>query len=195
MKNNLLGILTNIVLPISIILLAIVISVFLYRLLQRKFNKPLDTTIKQNETPQIKLKERYCTEEEMKFLEALHKALPRDFIAFPNVGVSKLIEPKGNLNDYKSIQDKYVDICVFLRKEMKPILVIDLYQPSPTAQQLKKFDDNISNVLKVAKIPVLHQQIQKTYNLNTILTETLNSIDGKIVTQLKNNIIRDSVRK
>ena len=195
MKNNLLGILTNIVLPISIILLARVISVFLYRLLQRKFNKPLDTTIKQNETPQIKLKERYCTEEEMKFLEALHKALPRDFIAFPNVGVSKLIEPKGNLNDYKSIQDKYVDICVFLRKEMKPILVIDLYQPSPTAQQLKKFDDNISNVLKVAKIPVLHQQIQKTYNLNTILTETLNSIDGKIVTQLKNNIIRDSVRK
>lgn len=195
MKNNLLGILTNIVLPISIILLAIVISVFLYRLLQKKFNKPLDTTIKQNETPQIKLKERYCTEEEMKFLEALHKALPRDFISFPNVGVSKLIEPKGNLNDYKSIQDKYVDICVFLRKEMKPILVIDLYQPSPTAQQLKKFDDNISNVLKVAKIPVLHQQIQKTYNLNTILTETLNSIDGKIVTQLKNNIIRESVRK
>lgn len=195
MKNNLLGILTNVVLPISIILLAIVISVFLYRLLQKKFNKPLDTTIKQNETPQIKLKERYCTEEEMKFLEALHKALPRDFIAFPNVGVSKLIEPKGNLNDYKSIQDKYVDICVFLRKEMKPILVIDLYQPSPTAQQLKKFDDNISNVLKVSKIPVLHQQIQKTYNLNTLLSDTLNSIDGKIVTQLKNNIIRDSVRK
>ena len=185
----------DIVLPIMFIIGLIVGSVFLFKFLQKKFNKPIKTALQRNSVPEVKLKNRYCTEREMKFLEALHKALPRDFIAFPNVGVSKLIEPKGNLNDYKSIQDKYVDICVFLRKEMKPILVIDLYQPSPTAQQLKKFDDNISNVLKVAKIPVLHQQIQKTYNLNTILTETLNSIDGKIVTQLKNNIIRDSVRK
>ena len=182
------------ILPIIVLIGAIVLAIYLYKILQKKYNKPLDTTIKQNSTPMVKLKTPYCSEEEMKFLDALHKALPRDFIAFPNVGVSKLIEPKGNLNDYKTIMDKYVDICVFLRKEMKPVLVIDLYSPSPTAQQMKVFDDNINNVLKVAKIPVLHKQIQKVYNPNELLVEVLKQLDATIVTCLKNNRI-NSIKK
>lgn len=183
------------ILPIIVLISAIVFAVFLYKSLRKKFNKPLDPTIKQNKTPMVKLKERYCTEEEMKFLDALHKALPRDCISFPNVGVSKLIEPKDNLNDYKTIMDKYVDICVFLRRDMKPILVIDLYQPSPTAQQLKTFDDNINNVLKVAKIPVMHKQIEKTYNLQNLLLEVLNHLDGTTVTYLKTTSIDSTAKR
>jgi len=173
------------ILPILILILGIVFSVFLYKKMKKKFNKPLDNTPKQNPTPQIKTRQSYCTEEEMKFLEALHRALPRDCIAFPHVGVSKLIEPKNNMNDYKTIVDRYVDVCIFLRKEMKPILVIDLYQKSPIAQQLKKFDDNITNVLKVAKIPILHKQIQQAYNLDDLLVEILNNVDGTVVAYLK----------
>ena len=175
------------ILPLIILCLAVVFAIYLYKHLRKKFNKPLDTTIKQNSTPQVKLRTPYCTEEEMKFLDALHKALPRECISFPHVGVSKLIEPKGNLNDYKTIMDKYIDICVFLRKDMKPILVIDLYSPSPTEKQLKVFDDNINNVLKVAKIPVLHKEIQKSYNINDLLVEVLKHMDGTVVTYLKNN--------
>lgn len=193
--SRLLNIFTGTILPIMILILAIIIAIVLYKKLQKKFNKPLDTTIKQSATPQIKIKDTYCSEEEMKFLEALHKALPRDCISFPNVGVSKLIEPKGNLNDFKIVADKFVDICVFLRKEMKPILVIDLYQPSPTSQQLKVFDDKINNVLKVAKIPVMHKQIQKSYNIDALLVEVLNHIDGKVVTYLKNKSIGVNVKK
>ena len=195
MKTKLLGIFVGTILPLLILIVAIVIAIFLYKKLKKKFDKPLDTTIKQNSTPLVKLKSNYCTEDEMKFLDVLHKALPREFISFPHVGVSKIIEPKGNLTDYKSVQDKFVDICVFLRKDMKPILVIDLFLPSPTAQQLKKFDDNVSNVLKVAKIPVLHKQISKTYNLDEILAEVLNQLDATLVTQLKNNITRNIVRR
>ena len=193
--SRLLNIFTGTILPIILLIIAIVVSIILYRKLQKKFNKPLDTTIKQSDTPQIKIKDRYCSEEEMKFLEALHRALPRDCISFPNVGVSKLIEPKGNLNDFKIVADKFVDICVFLRKEMKPILVIDLYQSSPTAQQLKVFDDKINKVLKVAKIPVMHKEVQKSYNLDTLLVEVLNHIDAKIVAYLKNKNIGTNVNK
>lgn len=185
----------NIILPILIILAAIIISTILYRSMKKKYKKPLDTSIKQNSSPLVKLKDRYCTEEEMKFLEALHKALPRDFISFPHVGVSKLIEPKGNMIDYNSIQNKYVDICVFLRKDMKPLLVIDLYQQSPAAQQLKKFDDFTNNVLKAVKIPVIHKQIQQKYNLEELLIEVLNNLNSTTVATLKDKIINNSVNK
>jgi len=195
MKNLLCGVFVDIILPIIILILAIVLSIFLYKRLQKKFNKPLDLTPKQNEKPLVNIKSNYCTEDEMKFLEAIHKALPRDCIAFPHVAVTKLIEPKGNMLDFKSVEGKFVDICVFLRKDMKPILVIDLFHPSPIAQQLKKFDDYTNNILKTIKIPVLHKQIQKGYNTEELLIEILNILDGKIVTYLKNKMIPTTNKK
>lgn len=185
----------NIILPIIIIILAIVLAIVLYKSMRKKYDKPLDTSTKQNDTPQVKLKEKYCTEKEMKFLEALHKALPRDFISFPHVGVSKLIEPKNNMIDYRSIQDKYVDICVFLRKDMRPILVIDLYESSPVAQQLKEFDKFTNNVLKAVKIPVMRKQIQNSYNSEDLLLEVLNNLNNTTVAYLRDKIIKDNVRK
>lgn len=163
--------------------------------MKKKYKKPLDSSIKQNDTPQVKLKEQFCTEKEMKFLEALHKALPRDFISFPHVGVSKLIEPKNNMIDYRSIQDKYVDICVFLRKDMRPILVIDLFEPSPVAQQLKTFDKFTSNVLKAVKIPVMQMQIKNNYNSEDLLMDVLNNLNNTTVAYLRDKIIRDNVNK
>lgn len=193
--NLLLSTFTEIILPIAIFILGIVACVFIYRAVRKKFNKPIDITLQRNATPQVKLKENFCTEKEMVFLYALHKALPRECISFPNVGVSKLIEPKGNLVDYKLVMDKYIDICVFLRNGMKPILVIDLFEPSPASQQLKKFDDNVLAVLKEVKIPVLHKQVQSEYNIEELKIEVLNAMNGTVVTYLKDKIIRENVNK
>lgn len=186
MKNLLSNIFVDTILPITILILAIIIAILIYRRLQKKFNKPFDSTPKGSDNPKVKVKNSYCTEDEMKFLQALHKSLPRDCISFPHVGVSKLVEPNGDLVDYKMIQDKFVDICVFLRKDMSPILVIDLYSPVPTQQQLKKLDKNITNVLKVAKIPIISQEIKNKYDSDEILTKVLNNVDSKIVAYLKN---------
>ena len=189
-----LSVFTEIVLPILILAVGIVLSIILYKHLQKKFSQPITPSYQKNSTPQVKLKESYCTEKEMVFLNALHKALPRDCISFPNVGVSKLIEPKGNLVDYKSVMDKYVDVCVFLRKGMKPILVIDLFEASPVAQQLKKFDDNVLAVLKEVKIPVMHKQIQNEYNIEELKIEVLQKMNNSTVAYLKDKIL-DEVNK
>ncbi len=192
--SRMLSVFTEIVLPILILAVGIVLSIILYKHLQKKFSHPITPSYQKNSTPQVKLKESYCTEQEMVFLNALHKALPRDCISFPNVGVSKLIEPKGNLVDYKSVMDKYVDVCVFLRKGMKPILVIDLFEPSPVAQQLKKFDDNVLAVLKEVKIPVMHKQIQNEYNIEELKIEVLQKMNNSTVAYLKDKIL-DEVNK
>lgn len=192
--SRMLSVFTEIVLPILILAVGIALSIILYKHLQKKFSHPITPSYQKNSTPQVKLKESYCTEQEMVFLNALHKALPRDCISFPNVGVSKLIEPKGNLVDYKSVMDKYVDVCVFLRKGMKPILVIDLFEPSPVAQQLKKFDDNVLAVLKEVKIPVMHKQIQNEYNIEELKIEVLQKMNNSTVAYLKDKIL-DEVNK
>lgn len=195
MKHLLMNAFVDIVLPILLLIIIIALAVFINKKLQKKFNKPLEKKITMSEKPQVKLHQSYCTEQEMKFLEALHKALPRECISFPNVGVSKLIEPKGNMNDYNCIVDKYVDVCVFLRKDMSPILVIDLFEPSPAAQQLKKFDDSTNKVLKALKIPVLHKQIQNKYNLDELLVEVLNSLNSTTVAYLNSKNMDNIVKK
>jgi len=188
--SKLLSIFTDIVLPLIVLVIAIGLCVLLYMYLKKQYDKH-DPTYSKNisGTPKVKLKSPYCTEEEMKFLDAIHKALPRECISFPNVGVSKLIEPKGDLNGYNAVLDKYVDICVFLRKDMTPILVIDLYSESPVAQQLKKFDSNVSAVLKEIKIPVVHKQIQPVYNIEDLKIELLSAMNNTTVAYLKNKVI------
>ena len=188
----LMNIFLDIWLPIIVLGVAIGLSIFIYKKLQKKYNVPILPNGKSSGKPQVKLKEKYCTEKEMNFLNALHKALPRDCISFPNVGVSKLIEPKGSLVDYKNVMDKYVDICVFLRKGMKPILVIDLYEASPAAQQLKKFDSNVTSVLKEVKIPVLHKQISTEYNIQDLKIEVLQAMNSNDVAYLKGKTIEES---
>ena len=87
-----------------------------------------------------------------------------------------------------------MDVCVFLRKGMKPILVIDLFEPSPVAQQLKKFDDNVLAVLNEVKIPVMHKQIQNEYNIEELKIEVLQKMNNSTVAYLKDKIL-DEVNK
>lgn len=187
--NLLLNAITNVLLPIAIIVLTLIAAVYLYKAMRKRFNKPLDTTIKASAKAQVALKSNYCTEDEMRFLEALHRALPRECISFPRVGVSKLIDPKGSMNDYKSVLDQYVDVVVFQRKDMKPILVIDLYHESPAAQQLKKFDENVTTILKAVKLPIMKIKIAPNYDINQLLVDVLNHLDTTTIAVIRNKYI------
>lgn len=194
--NLMLGVFVDVVLPLIILLIVIVFAVFLYRFLRKKYYKTgVSTPTTVSGKPQIKLKGSYVTEQEMKFLDAIHKALPRDCISFPNVGVGKLVEPKGSLNDYNLVMSKFVDVCVFLRKDMTPILVIDLFEPSPVAQQLKRFDDSVNAILKEVKIPVLHKQIEPKYDIEKLRIELLSAMNGTTVAYLKDKTISTTSEK
>ena len=165
-------------------------GILIYKITNKKFDKPI-IELRTHSTPLVSLKNSFCTEDEMRFLEAVHKSLPREFIAFPRVGVTTLIEPKGNLADYKAVWNKYVDICIFLRKDMKPILVVDLIHPSPVQQQMKKQDENVTNILKAVKIPLISKQIEYTYNIDDLRVELLNAMSNSTVAYLKEKIISD----
>ena len=192
--NKLLGIFVDTILPILIIFVIIALGILIYTVTRKKFNRPI-VELRTHSTPMVSLKKSFCTEDEMRFLEAVHKSLPREFIAFPRIGVSSLVEPKGNLADYKSIWNQYLDIVVFLRKDMSPVLVIDLFHSSPAQQQMKKLDENVTNVLKVVKIPLIRKQISEKYDIDELRVEMLNAMNNTTVAYLKEKIIENVKNK
>ena len=78
---------------------------------------------------------------------------------------------------------------------MKPILAIDLYEASPAAQQLKKFDNNLKEILGAVKIPILHKELQEHYSIEDVRMELLQAMNGTTVAYLKGKTIDESAKK
>ena len=134
----------------------------------------------------VKLVKSYCSPNEMRFVEAIFQALPKDFIAFPFVPLEKVLEPTGDSKvDYNIASCKVLDVCVFLQKTMEPVLAIDLYSSSPTSQTLKQIDEDVVNLLKNVHLPLIKIRMQDNYDINVLKNDLLNAMDDKIFAKIK----------
>ncbi len=140
---------------------------------------------------EVELKKEFASEEEMKLLEYIHKALPKDFIAFPRVGVDQIVSPTKNLVAYNSIMSKYVDICIFLRKTMEPVLVIDILWDNQAKQQFVDMDMNVVDVLKAVKLKVVKVKVEPAYDIPSLRKTLLNALPDKVVAMLKSDYINN----
>ena len=104
---------------------------------------------------EVELKKEYVSAEEMKLVEFIHKALPKEFIAFPRVGVDQVVNPTKNRIAYNLVMSKYLDVCIFYRKTMEPVLVIDIVWNNEAKQQFAEMDPNVIGVLKTVKLKVV----------------------------------------
>ena len=77
----------------------------------------------------------------------------------------------------------------YLKNILKPILVIDLYHESPAAQQLKKFDENVTTILKAVKLPIMKIKIAPNYDINQLLVDVLNHLDTTTIAVIRNKYI------
>ena len=141
---------------------------------------------------EVELKKEFVSSEEMKLLEYIHKALPKDFIAFPRVGVDQIVSPKKNLVAYNSILSKYVDICVFLRKTMEPVLVIDILWDNEAKQQFHNMDINVVDVLNAVKLKVVKVKVEPAYDIPSLKKALLTSLPDKVIAMLKDDYIKNS---
>ncbi len=146
-------------------------------------------TIKQKaslKNANIKLVTSYCSPAEMHFLEQLHKALPKDFIAFPYVSLEKILEPDGdNKVDFNIASSKIVDVCIFLQKTMEPVLAIDLYTSNPLSQTLKKIDEDVIGMLKKVNLPLIQIKLQETYDIDILKSDLLNAMNPIVFAKIK----------
>ena len=189
---NLLG--TNVVVPIIILLAGILIAVIIFFHLRKKFGAPKN--LNQNISKiDVGLNSNFCSNQEMKFLEYLHRAMPKDFIAFPRVGVDQLVSPKKDRNAYNAIMSKYVDVVVFTRKNMTPVLVIDLIQKGSAQQQYEELDPNVIKVLKAVKLNLLKVEMEEAYDIEALKISVLNALPDKVVSALKENYIKENTKQ
>lgn len=182
----------DIALPILILVAGFVIAFLVYANLRKKTNPNKDLALKSKGGKiEVELNKTYATQEEMKVLETIHKALPKDFIAFPRVGVNQIVSPTKNLIAYNSILCKYVDICVFLRKTMEPVLVIDLVWDNEVKQQFKIMDENVVNVLKTVNLKVVKLKVEPAYDIEVLRKNLLTALPDKLIATLKKDYIEN----
>ena len=141
---------------------------------------------------EVELKKEYVSGEEMKLVEYIHKALPKEFIAFPKVGVDQVVNPTKNKVAYNSIMSKYLDICVFYRKTMEPVLVIDIMWNNEAKQQFAEMDPNVIAVLKAIKLKVVKVKIEPAYDITALKQTLLSALPDKLVAMLKNDYIQNN---
>ena len=182
----------DIVLPLVIIVLIIAVAAVIVYFLKRKFGE--DRGMVTKDIPKqvyVELKKRYLKPEEVSFLKSLSKVLPAEFVAYPKVGVDNLVQPKNDKVLYNTILSQYIDVCVFLRTTMEPVLAIDLFSPSPVEQQMKKLYPNVIKAMQTVKIPLIQFQIAEEYNLIELRTRVIDAMPSKIVAMLKYKVKND----
>jgi len=136
----------------------------------------------------VNLHKPYLPAERFRFYNALQRALPLEYVAFPNVGVDNIVKPAGDLIAYNAISGKYVDYVIFKKVDMSPVAVIDLIDESLSLTSVMKQDPAITKTLKAINIPVLEFYVEEKYNEKEILARFLDSQDPYTIAMLKKGI-------
>ncbi len=184
---------TSTFLPILILVLGAAVAVLIYVIIQNKMKKGCNAShFRNSNTMEVEVKQPYTTERTMKFLEYLHRAMPKELIAFPVVGVDRIVKPKKDKIAYNSILNKYVDVCIFTRRKMEPVMVVDLVAGNTSVEQYNEMDPDVVAVLKAVKIPVMRTKLDDAYDLESLRENILKTLPSKVVSWLKENYIAEN---
>lgn len=190
---NLLLSAADVVIPLVIIFLIFGVAAVIVVFLKRKYGNDRGMITKDiPKTVYVEIKKCYLKPEEVSFLKSLAKVLPAEFVAYPKVGVDNLVQPKNDKVLYNTILSQYIDVCVFLRTTMEPILAIDLFSASPVEQQMKKLHPNVIKAMQTVKIPLIQYQIAEEYNLIELRTKVIEAMPSKMVAMLKDKVKNDT---
>ena len=180
------------IVPILIIFLIFGAAALIVFVLKRKFGKERKMITKhQPKNVNVEIRKPYMKPNEIVFLKNLDKVLPAEFVAYPKVGVDNIISPKNDKILYNTILRQYIDVCVFLRTTMEPVLAIDLYENSPVEQQLKQFHPNVVTALKTVKLPIVQFLLAEEYNLIELRTKIIDAMPSKMIAMLKDKVKND----
>ena len=185
---------TEVLVPLVIVFAIILVAALIIFFLKRSYGKDRGMVTKSEpKVVAVELKKSFMKPNEVKFLNDLCKILPSEFVAFPHVGVDNIVQPKGDKVLYNTILSQYLDVCVFLKKTMEPVLAIDLYEPSPIEQQMKQLHPNVVKALTTVKIPLLAYQLSEEYDLGELRTKVIDAMPTKMVAMLKEKVKNDKI--
>ncbi len=116
-------------------------------------HKKQETTVK---NVHLTLQESFMIRKELLFWKYLNSILPRRFVVVPKVALNTLVVPDGDKTIFNLIADKSLDFVVFNEQNMRPILVIDIYDKSFNDENLEEQDPFLVEILGKLNLKVLH---------------------------------------
>ena len=192
--NLLLSTFSEVILPVIVLFVGIGVALLIFWFGKKKFKSNKDDSFRSigsDKDISVTAVGRYVEEDEMKFLDYLHMALPQEFIAFPKVGVDQIVTPGKNRIAYNAIMSKYVDVVVFYRKTMQPVLIVDLVHKNSASETAQAMDNNIVAILKSIKLNIVQVELEPSYNIEALRHQLIHSIPDKILAEINFSVAKE----
>lgn len=180
----------DIILAVAIVCLFLALAYIVFSSLSKKMAHSQSKSKGAKFEGQVKvtLHKPYLPAERFRFYNVLQRALPLEYIAFPNVGVDNIVKPAGDLVAYNAIAGKYIDYVIFKKLDMSPVAVVDLIDQSLSLTSVMQQDPAITKTLRAINIPVLEFLVEDKYNEKEILARFLDSQDPYTIAMLKKGV-------
>jgi len=178
---------SNTILVLIIFLVFIALAVVVYIMLKKVEKKKItkNKKAKFDDKPRLKLSLPFLTEKQTKFLAVFQNSLPSEYVAFPKIVMKSLVKPNGGLVVYNEIENEVLDIVVFLKSKMQPVLVVDLIDLSFSEKTLTKLNEFVLKSLKSLNLPVLELTLDHDYEKIELLNLFLDKMDPVSIAALK----------
>lgn len=116
----------------------------------------------------LKIKGAFMDKQETYYFDFMQRHLDADKLIVPKIGIDNLLAPIGNKKQYEAISSKYVDFIIFDKKTMLPLVAIDLVEEKMSSK-LTYFDKDVSEALKMVKIPIYTQYVEDFYTYDDLM--------------------------
>ena len=122
---------------------------------------------------------------ERHFFEGLQQIIPAEYIVFPQIVLSNIVQVTSKRKEFWTYQNKInrktIDFVIFEKQYLKPVIAIEYDGKTHNRSDRQERDDFVNKVLSSAGIKSLHIKHQKNINfeevenkINELLTPTEN---------------------
>lgn len=147
-----------------LLLLGVIVALISY--FQNKF--------KVEEQYPFKKKEFLLNVPERKFFEALLQKIPANYVVYPQVVLSNIIQYSGDKRLFRQnqtkINKKTLDFVIFEKEYLKPIMAIEYDGSTHDREDRKERDEFVNNALTQVGIKVVHIKHFQSMDLDSIIT-------------------------
>lgn len=168
---------------LAFLALAIVAFIFVKKIEKKRVNS--NKKVKLDTKPKLKLNLPFLTPNEVKFLAVFQNSIPSEYVAFPKIQMKNIVKPDGSLVVFNEVKDDILDVVVFLKTKMQPVLVVDLIDPSKGDKSETKYNEYTVASLKSVSLPVLNITLDHDYDKIELLNKFLDKMDPISIAQLK----------
>lgn len=192
MKNLLLNVSFLEFIPVIIVAVALIIAILIVVLMNKrsknliksgKVKSPSDI----DTTKSMALKIPFLTSSENNFLYNFQSVLPNEYVIYPKIHVEQVALPYNNVTFYNVVKNKVLDYVVFLRKNMQPVVVIDVHDRTGMQKSIEEDDKLLSTALANIGLPIVDYEIRQEYEPAELLSRFLDALDPLAIANLKKN--------